>query len=118
MRKAQSEMSLVVIITIIAAITVGFSIRAKMDKAYQKQIFDWGYNVYDVKVFCEKVDASFEDFVKSPSIKKQYAIFADGNVSEFIQVAEAKKKADEEKNSGMATGMVVGVAAGMASSSR
>lgn len=79
------------------------------------KIKDLGYeDVEDVQVFCQRIGASLEDFIKSKGLRRQYERFREGSSTDFIQQAEAKKKRDDAESEGQATGMAIGVGMGTA----
>lgn len=84
------------IITVI--IFIGGTIYDKTIANLSKDIEKIGYSDFgDVQVFCKRIDASLEDFIASPGLRKQYELFKDGKISDFIKTAEAnKQKSDAE----------------------
>jgi hypothetical protein len=85
------------------------------DTAEERQkIKSLGYkDLDDIKVFLERIDSDYSDFIKSKGIRKQYEVFSEGKTSNFIETAQASKKASDAESSGMTTGLAAGLATGV-----
>jgi hypothetical protein len=69
-----------------------------------------GYNVDDVSVFLGSIGRDSQDFLKSPSLRKQYDKFNNGETSNFINQAQNKHDKESSQSTGLATGIAVGMA--------
>ena len=76
-------------------------------------ISELGYNAPEVQIFCRRIDASLEDFLYSPGLRKQYEAFVNGETTDFIYSAENNKQKKDARNSGYANGVAAGLAVGL-----
>jgi hypothetical protein len=83
----------------------------------EQAIKNMGYDIGDVEVFLTSIGSDGYAFLKSPSLRKQYERFRDGEVTPFIAQAKAKEDADRQRTSGLATGLATGLAIGSGMSS-
>lgn len=96
------------ILTLVIAIVLIFyaaNYAQKVQTENRNQLSSQGFNVNDVEIFIKGTDYTLEDFLKSPSLRKQYELFQDGN-NEFMYKARLNKKAnDAEDSAAFAVGM-------------
>jgi len=86
----------------------------KTNTIFRNEISAQGFNIKDVEIFLKGTDYTTGDFLASPSLRKQYQLFQEGN-NDFMDKARLAKKANDAKSS---ASMAVGIsAASMATSS-
>lgn len=67
-----------------------------------------GYDAKDVEIFCRYIGISLEDFIDSEGIKKQYELFRQGYITEYMRQARENKMKEGGKTTGIAIGVGVG----------
>jgi len=101
----------------VAMLVLGLREVTREEQQITQRILDLGYDVEDVRVFCESTGINRSDFILSPSLRKQYKIFAEGGDSQFLSDARQRKTAKEASNEAASAafsgGFVGGMAAGM-----
>ena len=74
--------------------------RAQVTRATNEYtVSQMNYSVVDVEIFLRGTDYSLSDFINSPSLRKQYDSFSQGNKSDFIEQARAHRQAQQAKSS-------------------
>lgn len=105
---------LIVILVIVIFILIAAFITDRVCEPLLDKITSLGYDSKDVHVFLRRIDASLEDFLDSPGLRKQYESFSKGETTDFIRTAESNKKSKDARIEGQAAGMATGIAVGVA----
>jgi uncharacterized membrane protein YraQ (UPF0718 family) len=109
----------IIVAGIIVVIVIGSWISRYNKREFEKeikQIRSLGYSdIDDVSVFLDLIGGCREDFIKSKSLRRQYALFVEGKSSEFLDNAKNAsrlKEAEDENTTNLVTGMVLGTMVG------
>lgn len=82
------------------------------DKALDAKIASMGYkDKVDVRFFLRSLGYNRNDFIKSSGLRKQYELFHEGHVSEYVG-ARKTKMAKDKASSDASDNLLMGVAVG------
>lgn len=97
--------AIVAIMLIVISGVIGMEKRMEEIKA---GIYDLGYDVKEVEVFCSRIGATLEDFLVSQGLQRQYLKFINGETTDFIRKSEYEQESNRSSSSNFATGIAVG----------
>ena len=96
----------------ISLVLVSLLYSFKMDCEALHRLGRAGYSEKEISVFLRLYGGDATDFESSQAMRKQYAHWQDGDTTPELEAARSKKRADDARSEGVATGLAVGVAVG------